>query len=204
MGAYMNNVSETTASAFSRFSFRHDFPRVLVIAVAYFFAHRIAFLFPDSRNVIMIVWPAAGIGLAAFLLNPRRLWPVLTLAFYVTGIFSDVIMSDGSLFAGVGTMTASMVQSIGCALLILYISRDFQKFSQLKEILALIVGAILINAFTACIGAGTALLVRRAPFIQSWQAWYISDGLGILLVGPFIVCWISNVKDTIAGLRLKK
>ena len=200
----MNRILKTTMAAYSSFSFRHDFPKIFVFAFAYYFTHRIAFLFPDSTNVIMIVWPAAGIGLAAFLLNPGRLWPALTLAFYFAGIFADVFISGGSLMGGIGTMTASMIQSIGCAWFILYFSSNFQKFSKLKEVLALIVGAVVINAFTACIGAGTALFVRGVPFFQSWQSWYISDGLGILIVGPFIVCWIGDYKDTAANLSLKK
>src|ERR1035438_9022409 len=80
---------EITHSSFSRLSFRHDFPRVIVIALVYFFAHGIAFFFPDSEKVIMLIWPAGGIGLAAFLLNRRRLWPLLTLAFYFAGITAD-------------------------------------------------------------------------------------------------------------------
>ena len=200
----MNGISETIAATFSRFSFRHDFPKILVIAVTYFIAHGISFFFPDSAKVIMLIWPAGGIGLAAFLLNPRRLWPFFTIAFYIAGISADVFLADRSFISGVGFMTGNMVESIGCAWLILYISRDFQKFTQVREVLALIVGTVLINAFSACIGAGTSVLTRGASFIESWESWYISDSLGILLVGPFIVSWISNVKDAITYLRSKK
>ena len=46
--------------------------RVLVIAVAYFLANRLALLFPDSQHVLSALWPAGGIGLAGLLLSPRR------------------------------------------------------------------------------------------------------------------------------------
>ena len=189
---------------FNHFSLRYDFPKIFISAACYFLAHRIAYLFPDSENIIMLIWPAAGVGLAAFLLNPRRLWPALTVAFYFAGITADVLLSGGSLMGGVGTMTMSMVQSITCAWVILYINRDFQKFTRVKEVLALFVGAVIVNAVTACIGAGTSSLVRGTSFLESWQFLYISDGLGILLICPFIVCWISDINYSINVLRSKK
>jgi PAS domain S-box-containing protein len=200
----MNFIPEISPPSFRNFPSLRDLSIVFVYALAYFLAHKIALFFPDSKNVIMIVWPAAGIGLAAFLLNPRRLWPALTIAFYLTGFFANIFFSNGSIIGGLGTMTGSMVQSIGCAWFILYIVRDFQNFTQVKEVLALLVGTILINAFSACIGAGTVELVWGTPFIQAWQSWYISDGLGILLIAPFIVCWVTNIKDSLAVLHLKK
>jgi len=184
-------------------SFGLDALRIAGFALAYYLAHQIAFFFPDSAKVIMLIWPAGGVSLAAFLLNPRRLWPALTLVFYVSGIAADVLLADRSLMTGVGYMTANMVESIGCAWLILSWVRDFRNFTQFKEILALIVGTIFVNAFSSCIGAGTSVLTSGASFIESWQSWFISDGLGILLIGPFIVAWIG-VKEAIVGLRLSK
>ena len=181
---------------------RHDYLKVFAIGVAYYLAHKIAFFFPDQEKVIMLVWPAGGVSLAAFLLNPRRLWPALTLAFYISGITADVLLAGRSFMTGVGYMTANMVESIGCAWLILQWSGGFRRFTQVKEILALIAGTIFVNALSSCIGAGTSVLTRGASFVDSWQSWYISDGLGVLLMGPFIVAWI-NIKDLIVRFRLK-
>ena len=186
-----------------RRSFALDVFRIAGLALVYFFAHCIAFFFPDSEKVIMLVWPAGGVGLAAFLLNPRRLWPALALAFCIAGIAADVLLADRSLMTGVGYMAGNMIESIGCAWLILYWAKDFRNFTRIKEILPLIAGAVFVNAFSSCIGAATSVLTRGTSFIESWQSWYIADGLGILLVGPFIVAWIG-VKETIVGMRLTK
>jgi len=196
--------AKITSSPSNRISFRNDFLKIFIFALAYFGAHRFAFLFPDSKNVIMLIWPAAGIGLAAFLLNPKRLWPALILAFYIAGITADVILSDGSLIAAIGTMTASMVESIGCAWFIIYVTKDFQYFTRTQEVLALLIGTLVINAISACIGAGTSVLIRGSIFSQSWLSWYISDSLGILLIAPFIVSWSTNIRDLITDLHSKK
>jgi integral membrane sensor domain MASE1 len=135
----------------------------------------------------MLVWPAGGIGLAAFLLNPPRLWPLLTLIFYISGIVADVFLGGCSLLTSVGYMTGNIVESIGCALLILPRNGKFRDFFRVREISALIAGAIFVNALSSCIGAATSVLARGAPFAEAWRSWFIADGLGILLVGPFIV-----------------
>ncbi|MBM2817061.1 MAG: Signal transduction histidine kinase [Ignavibacteria bacterium] len=200
----MNYKLKKTASTFSHISFRSDYPKVIVIALAYFFAHQLAFFFPDSEKIIMLIWPAGGIGLAAFLMNPRRLWPVLTLAFYISGIAADVLLGGRSFMTGLGYMTGNMVESIGCAWLIIHWSGDFRQFSRVREVLGLIAGALLVNALSSCIGAGTSVLTRGANFFEAWSSWYISDGLGILVIGPFILVWIKRNTGTITDFNLRK
>ncbi len=182
---------------------KRDFIVIAGIALVYFLAHQIAFFFPDSGKVIMLIWPAGGVGLAAFLLTSRRLWPALTLVFYISGISADVLLAHRSFMTGVGYMTGNVVESIGCAWLILYWAKDFRNFTQVREILALIFCTVFINAVSSCIGAGTSVLTRGALFIDSWKSWYISDGLGILVVGPFIVTWLS-IKNELSDLPSKK
>ena len=170
-------------------------------ALAYFVAHRIAFFFPDSAKAIMLVWPAAGVGLAAFLLTPRRQWTALALTLYTVGIAADLLLTNRSFLTSAGFMAGNMVESIGCAWLICYRARPFENFSTSLEILALFAGAVFVNACSACMGAGTATLTRGASFTEAWLAWYIADGLGLLLVCPFIIAW-HNARSVIAGVRL--
>lgn len=199
----MDTNIEGPTSNIRRYSFHRDFLRILVLAIAYFLAHGISFFFPDTKNVILLIWPAGGIGLAAFLLNRRKLWPYLALAFFIAGISASVFLADRTFLTSFGFMVANMIESISCALLILYVSNDFQKFEKVKEVLALIAGTLLINAVTACIGALTAVMTTGAAFGESWWSWYISDGLGILLVGPFLVSWLNKIRESIFSLNLK-
>ncbi len=183
---------------------RNIYFRIIIIALTYFTAHGISFFFPDSGSTIMLFWPAGGIGLAAFLLNKRRYWPLLTLAFYCSGIAADVLLTNRTFITSFGYMTGNMAESLGSAWLILRVSGEFHKFTKLKEVVALIASAILINGLSSCIGAGTAVLTRGVPFTRSWMSWFISDGLGILLVGPFIVSWVGRYNDLLKNISSKK
>ena len=198
-----------TTSATKRLAFalvpqrRRDLLTLLGFALAYYLAHCIAFFFPDASHIIMLVWPAAGVGLAAFLLTPRRLWLGLTLVFYAVGIAADIRWAHRSLLTSAGYMTCNMVESIGCAAWILWRNQPFRKFNRTPEILALIVGALGLNALSSCIGAETSALTCGAAFLHSWQSWYVADGLGLFLVAPFLVVW-SEVKDDLTGIEWKK
>jgi len=96
-----------------------DILKIAGIALAYLFAHQIAFFFPDSQKIIMAVWPAGGVALAAFLLIPYRLWPALIAAFCISGVSADVFLANRPFLAAVGYMTGNMVESLGCAWLII-------------------------------------------------------------------------------------
>ena len=151
----------------------------------------------------MLVWPAGGIGLAAFLLFPKRLWPVLIVSFYFSGIIADIVLAGRSFLTSLGYMTANISESTGSAWLILFFSRDFHKFSRIREVLSLIAATIFINAISACIGAATSVFFNSANFTIAWRSWYIADGLGILLITPLIVVWMSGFKRFIKSLNLK-
>ena len=162
--------------------------RIALIAAVYFIAHHIAFLFPDSASVLMAVWPAAGIGLAALLLTPRRSWPSLLAAIFIAGIFSDHLVGR-PLFMSLGFMTSNVLESLLCALLLQRWCKSPLDFSSLRTVLLLAFAATVVNGATACLGGATAALTGGGSFWIFWRTWWISDGLGIFLFTPFIIAW---------------
>ncbi|MBF0500669.1 MAG: MASE1 domain-containing protein [Candidatus Riflebacteria bacterium] len=169
--------------------------RVGIIALAYFFAHYVSFLFPDTEKVLMAIWPAAGVGLAALLLTPRHLWPVILVVLFVSGNSANLLIGR-PLFNSLGFMTTNILESLSCALWIKWLCGDDVTFSRIREVLALLVASTIVNACTALIGAETALLAKVAPFWGFWQTWTIADGLGILIIAPLIVSWLRKSEET--------
>ena len=154
----------------------------------YFLSHQIAFIFPDSDKILMTVWPAAGIGLAALLLSPRYLWPAILVAIFVSGNVAN-FFAGRPLINSLGFMTANVCESFCCAWLITKLCGINIRFTKIKEVLALICAATIINAFSAAIGAGVATLTHQSHFWSFWKTWWVADGLGILLIAPLIVTW---------------
>jgi len=168
----------------------HDCLIIFTIAVSYFFAHQISFLYPDSAKVLMAIWPAAGIGLASLLLTPRYLWPAIIAALFVAGNTANLL--DGRpLLNSVGFMTANVFESWLSAWMITEWCGKNITFTRVKEIISLVYAAVFVNALTASIGAGTAALTHIDTFWNFWKTWWVADGLGILLVTPFVVTAIQ-------------
>lgn len=184
----MNEGSTSEPLSLARASLWPDVFRIAIVAPAYFAAHRIAFLFPDAENILAAIWPAGGIGLAALLLCPRRLWPAILAALFVAGNSAN-LLEGRPLFNSIGFMTANVLESLACAWLIIRWCGEGVRFNRVKDVAALIGAATMVNACTALIGAGTAALGGAAPFWSFWRTWWIADGLGILIVAPLIVTW---------------
>ncbi len=167
-----------------------DIIRVGFFAAIYFIAFQIAYLFPDAENILLAIWPASGIGLATLLLSPRRLWSVILALFFIVGNISNLII-ERPLFNSIGFMIANIIESYVCAWFIVRWCGENIRFNTVKEISALIFGAIVVNAGTAVIGGGTAWLAGISPFWSFWAFWWIADGLGILILAPLFVTWAT-------------
>src|ERR1035437_11084956 len=127
---------------------------IAFLALTYFLAHEWAFLFPDHEKVLTAIWPAGGIGLAALLLSPRRRWPVVLSILFLASILAD-LLSGGSLLAGIGFVTANVIESLAGAWLISRWCGDAVRFYRVKEVFALIACATAVNACTRFARAGS-------------------------------------------------
>ena len=183
-------------------TFKHNASSIAGFGCAYLLAHYVAFLFPDTEKVLVAVWPAGGIGLAALLLSPRRLWPAILAAMFVAGNTANLLVGR-PLFNSIGFMLANILESLACAWLIIRWCGEEVKCTRVKEIVSLLCAAIFVNAVTACIGAATAAASGTAPFWSFWKTWWIADGLGIILIAPLIVTW-SNLLISFSSIRWNK
>ena len=180
-------------------STRRDALVVAVVGVAYFLAFRLAFLYPEAQRVVSAVWPVAGVGLASLLLTPRRLWPALAGAMFVVGSAANLSVGM-TLVASFGYMTANVAESLGCAWLITALCGGQVRFAKVREVLALLAGATVVNAVTACVGAATGTLTSGTPFTVIWKTWFVSNGLGLLLVTPLVVTLAEKARRPV-GIR---
>jgi PAS domain S-box-containing protein len=164
-----------------------DATRIVVIAIAYFLADRLALLFPGSQTVLAAFWPAGGIGVAAVLLSPRRQWRAVLAAIFVAGNAANLV-AGRPVALSLGYMTANIVESFSCAWIVTRWCGPEVRFRRVREVMALIVAAVLTSAVAASIGVGTVLLTGRSiPGL--WFRWWVEGGLGILLITPLIVTW---------------
>ena len=173
--------------------------RIGSFSLAYCAAQILAFQFPESFGLVAAISPAAGVALAALLLSPRRLWPVLLGCLFMAGLAAN-LTTPRPFSASLGFMFANICETAASAWLITRFCGEQIRFVRIREVMALAAAAILVNATTSLIGAATAYHSLGVRFLTFYGTWWIADGLGLLLVTPLIVAW-AKPRQTRAGLR---
>jgi PAS domain S-box-containing protein len=166
---------------------------LFLLAIAYWIAVRLGLLVVAQPEGIASVWPASGLALAILLLNPKPRWFVILAVIWVTNLIGNV-MGGNSFFVSVGFAAANVIEAFLAAWVLTLLHPSRITFGNMLEILALFGVAILSNGITALIGAGVSSLAFGAKFLNSWLVWWTSDGLGMILVTPLIVTWVTDPK----------
>ena len=161
------------------------------LAAIYFTAGKLglsmAFVHPSSTAV----WPPAGITLAAFQVLGYRVWPGI-----FAGAFLVNITTAGSVLTCLGIATGNTVEGILGAYLVTRFAKgrgafdcgsDTFKFAILAGVVSTIVSATF--GVTSLSLGGFA---HWADYKDIWLTWWLGDGVGDILVAPFLLLWIAN------------
>jgi PAS domain S-box-containing protein len=138
---------------------------------------------------ISVIWPASGVALAALLLSSRREWvPILAVIFGIN-LFSNLLTSGVSLPVSAGFALANTLEPALGGWLMNYWLGEKITFTRLVDILSLIAVAVVVNGFTAMLGALIPTLAFNASYSITWLSWWVLDGMSILIITPFLVIW---------------
>ena len=164
---------------------------LILVAIAYWVAVRLGLLFVTQPEGVASIWPASGLALAILLLGPKRRWPILLAVIFVTNAAGN--WSGGNpLWVSLGFALANTLEALLGAWALTWLCKSKITFGRTVEIFALFGVAIFSNGLTALLGAAVPALAFGAPFMNTWLVWWTADGLGMLLVTPFIVTWAAS------------
>ena len=163
----------------------------LGLAAVYFvackFALHLAYLHPSATPV----WPGTGIALTALLLFGYRVWPAIFAASFLVNLFTaGTVLTSLAIAAG-----NSLEALVGCFLVVRFAAgRNAFQHSHNIFRFALFAG-ILASAIGASIGCATLVVGGLAPwssYPSVWITWWLGDGVGALVLTPFLLLWIEN------------
>lgn len=133
--------------------------------------------------------PSAGVAVAAAVLSRRSLWP---------GIAAAIVLAEwmvGPTLGNTPTMTAgyslaNVAEPLLAASLIHAWCGRRPDVRVRRDLAAFVVGACLFGpALGAMIGGTTNHVIGRGGWVQNILEWWISDGLGVLVVATPILLW---------------
>ncbi|MCX7893587.1 MAG: MASE1 domain-containing protein, partial [Burkholderiales bacterium] len=163
---------------------------VLAVAAVYLAAAYAGLAFASSATRESLVWPAAGLALAAVVLGG----PWFAAAVFLGGLVFDLasgvppalalLLSTGR--AAGALAGRHMVQGSG----------DFSpRLEKVRDVVWLVAGGAVVSPLVAATAGTLALLgagsIAAADAAHVWLTWWRGDALGILFLAPAILTWAS-------------
>jgi signal transduction histidine kinase len=159
------------------------------VGLVYFLAARLGTGLVLNPAGVAVFWPAAGISSGVLIaLGFRRAgWPVAVGVTVATVAVHELI--GDPLWAGTALGLSNAVEALITAGLIKrYFGADFD-IDRLYQVLGLLL-AVMIGTAVSGIGATATYRLwngSSAPLLSTWQNWFASDAIGIIIVAPLVI-----------------
>jgi PAS domain S-box-containing protein len=173
--------------------------RLTVVAAAYFFTGMIGIYVSNFAKFGSLVWPPAGIAVAALLLRGRNLWPAVVIGACLTNF-----CAGAPLIAALGTGIGAGAEALFCATALRLLPIFNNSFNRLPQVLGLLFFAPVGSLFSATIGVGSLFLghwLASNIMMETWRSWWLGDTLGIIIVAPFVCTWASQTLMPISKIK---
>lgn len=167
-------------------------PRLFaVVAFGYWLGSQMAFELADMSGLGAVFFVPAGITIGVMLRLPARRWWVVLLAAAVAESVSDAVNGIEAT-AIAGFVAANTVEPLVGAWIVRRGVRRID-LARRHDVFVFVFGAVLVAPVVgALIGAVADTRYNDdSLWTTAWQ-WWLGDGLGILLVGGFLLTWGSS------------
>jgi diguanylate cyclase (GGDEF)-like protein/PAS domain S-box-containing protein len=167
------------------------------VALAYYLAGQIGLLFSIPPSNAGVIWPAAGISLAATVAFG---WPA------IIGTFIGNFLTVFPLFSEEMRLFLSTVNGLGAAVQVVVGSWLISRFVSLrggffteKDILKLLLlGGPVASLVSATLNLSTHLnvgLLSAEGFWESWLFWWAGDTIGVLIFAPLTYLLVGRLNQ---------
>ena len=166
--------------------------RVVILIAVYFLGGLLGKQASFLSGSMALVWPPAGIAMAAILLFGYRFWPGVALGAVLFSFMNGLPLG----FFTFGTALGNTMGAIVCAFLL----RRFVAFDNAMERLRDVVGYIGLACFLGTtVNAAFNVVSLVYAGTLSWSAWpsamlewWVPNALAGLVVAPFIIAWATR------------
>src|SRR5688500_8532725 len=172
-----------------------------LVGAGYLAGSTFSFLVLDAPTALAVLFPPAGVTVAALLLTARWCWPWILGAAAIAEASSD-LLHGMPLDSAVGFALANCAEPLVSALLLGVVAftgdlarrSDFGWFLLLAVMTGPMVGGLL--------GATTIALTLDGPWLEAFPAFWSGDALGVLTVGGTILAVTRSTWHRSELLRL--
>lgn len=173
----------------------HTWPELLGRAAIFALLYVAGAVFGDALSFrdeeISAFWAPSGLMLGALLLHRPRQWPVLYLAAVLASVFFETFWQDRGPVAGLAFATGIFLQGcFGAGMVRRWAGTiDLSRVGHVLLLTAIAFIAPAVSATVSFVVAAWFLPDLATP--TSWLLWWSADVLGVLLVTPVTLAWMS-------------
>ncbi|HEX5220385.1 MAG TPA: MASE1 domain-containing protein [Verrucomicrobiae bacterium] len=195
----MNASSPTLAASLSEPRLQHGLStatRVVILIAIYFAGGLLGKELSFLSSSVALVWPPAGIALAAILLFGYRFWPGVALGAILFSFVNGMPFG----FFTFGTAVGNTVGAVVCVFLLRRTVMREPSLERARDVIVYIGLACFlgttVNAAFNVVGLIYAGEISPDDFFSSLVVWWVPNALAGLVVTPFLVSWStpSNVR----------
>jgi PAS domain S-box-containing protein len=162
--------------------------QVLALTVVYGLLARLGLRIIADEGFASLVWPPAGVALAALLLGGYRLWPGVALG----ALFADLSTGTPPLVAGFIAL-GNTLQALTGAFLLKRLPGFRPSLERATDVIALLVLAGMVSSTVGATAGAVSLtlghLITMAELPRLWGAWWAGNLVSQLIVAPVLLTW---------------
>ena len=159
----------------------------IAVGVVYFLTARLGLALLASPSDVAVFWPAAGVAAGILITLGRRALPALVIGVVAATVAANMLSDRNLLTALLKGFCNAGEPVLAAWLLERWVGQPFA-LGSLRRVLGFLAAAALAAAASAVAGAIIMTsLHTAAPFLSVWLAWFLSDGLGIVIVAPLLI-----------------
>lgn len=152
---------------------------------------------------LTVIWPSAGLLMAALYLAPLRRWPVFIGLQLASEYAIGLLVREPSLPGGI---VLFMLANTSDAVVGALIARSrFWRVSHVRitQAVQLLLATAAGSSVSATVGAVVAVQVYDAgSYALQWQLWWVGNWLGSIAVAPTVIYWALAARRPPPALRV--
>jgi len=161
------------------------------LALLYFAGAQVGLVYAVVGGAISLVWPPSGIALVAMLALGTRVAPGIAAGSFLANVSVDVPIP-----AAAGIAIGATLAALAATHLLEQRVRFQIALTRTRDVLALILlAAMLGTTISAFVGVSALMaggVVPPADFASAWLKWWLGDMIGVLVVAPPLLVWLSH------------
>ncbi len=175
--------------------------RVVIIALAYLILGKLGLMLAIPPGYATIIWPSAGVAVAALATFGYRVWPGVFLGSFLVNLSAGpgvgVLFSERWLETAVipiGIAIGAAVQAVTALFLVRRFAGFPNRLETEKQVLQFLVWAgPLACAANSIIGTSILFLtgtVTEDAFLRNLLIWWLGDTIGVFIFAPVVLVWL--------------